>query len=92
MDLWNLLKLPPESWDHLCEADDFLDAVGHQVGQVGQHGELGVLLARVRTVDSILVHHQQAAEVHLCVHRLCFMTAFEAKSDDCPKKIFSLKL
>lgn len=38
---------------------------------MGQHGELGVLLAGVGAARSVLVHHQQVAEVHLGVHRLC---------------------
>lgn len=61
----------PEAGDHLGEADHLLDAVGHQVSQMGQHGELGVLLAGVGAARSVLVHHQQVAEVHLGVQRLC---------------------
>lgn len=62
----------PEARDHLGEADDLLDAVGDQVGQVGQHGQLGVLLVGVGAAGAaVLVHHQQVAQVHLGVHRLC---------------------
>lgn len=68
----NHQHIVPEAWDHLGKADDLLDAVGDQVSQVGQHGQLSVLFTGVWTISSILVHHQKAAEVHLGVHRLCF--------------------
>jgi len=61
----------PEAGDHLGEADDLLDAVGHQVSQVGKHRQLCVLLVGVGTAGAVLVHHQHAAEVHLGVHGLC---------------------
>ena len=60
----------PEARDHLGKANDLLDAVGDQVGQVRQHGQLVVVLAGVRTPRPVLVHHQQVGEVHLGVHRL----------------------
>lgn len=62
----------PEAGDHLGEADDLLDAVGDQVGQVRQHGEAGaLLLAGVGAAALLVVHHQQVVDVHLGVHRLC---------------------
>ena len=57
-------KNPPEARDHLGKADDLLDAVGHEVGQVGQHGEAGAVLAGVGAAALLLVHHHQVVEVH----------------------------
>lgn len=58
----------PEARDHLSKANDLLDAVGDQVGQVRQHGEAGALLLTGVGTVAMLVHHQQVVEVHFCVH------------------------
>ena len=63
----------PEARYHLGKADDLLDAVADEVGEVGQHGEAGaLLLVGLGPAALPLVHHQQVTEVHqLGVHRLC---------------------
>lgn len=61
----------PEAWDHLGKSNDLLDTVGHQVSQVGQHGEAGgLLLTGLRAAALLVVHHQQVVEVHFVVYRL----------------------
>lgn len=62
----------PEPWDHLCKANDLLNAIGDKISQVGQHGKAGgLLLTGVRATALLVVHHQQVVEVHFGVHRLC---------------------
>lgn len=62
----------PESRDHLGKSNDLLDTIGHQVSQVGQHGEAGGLLfAGLRAAALLMVHHQQVVEVQFVVYRLC---------------------